>query len=446
MAKNNKPGVTKKNGMVTEQGLVIQNITIRPVQRTTLDIEKWRTSHIAAESIAGTRVMLYDMYDDVLKDGFVKRLVAKRVLGVTKNKLKYIDKSGTEIEAADDILKMRQFRKLRQRIQLQKAWGISVIELMNLGGKLKIFDIPKKHIRPREGIIVNDQYQQAEGTCYRKAPESNYIIEIGDYDDLGYLLEACAYVIYKRGNIADWANYAQIFGMPFREARYDGFNEAVRLQLEKALDAAGSAAYAVLPKDAEFIIHEQNGAAGSTTLYDTLRKAMNEELLVHILGATETTTSSSTSGYAQSKTHQQTTDEVAQDDKEDELSVLNELVLPVLVNIGLLPKGGTFVYNEPVNLEVAAKKVAIATDLKTKAKVPISDDYFYEISGIPKPDNYEELKKGMEVANEVPEPPIIPAQGKQKEKVKNKNSEKKLSIVEEFKLWAADFFAQGHES
>lgn len=439
----NKPGVTKKDGQVTEQGIVIQNITIRPVQRTVLDIEKWRNAHKTAEGINGTRVLLYDLFDDCIKDGFLKRLVAKRILAVTKNKLQYIDKSGKEIEGADTLLKSFVFRKLRKRIQLQKAWGIAVIELMNINGSLKIFDVPKKHILPKEGKIVYEQYG-VDGIDYRTPPVSNYVFEIGDWDDFGYLLEACAYVIYKRGDIADWANYAQIFGMPFREARYDGYNEAVRLQLEKALDAAGSAAYAVLPKDAEFTIHEQQGTAGSTTLYDTLRKAMNEEMLVHILGATETTTSSESSGYAQSKTHQKTTDEVAQDDKEDELAVLNELVLPVLVNIGLLPKGGKFAYDEPVDLETAKAKVAIAIDVKTKAKVPVSDDYFYEISGIPKPDNYDELKKMMEA-----ETAIIPesADVKLLPKKDKKNKEaKKLSAFNEFKLWAADFFVQGHES
>lgn len=460
MAEKTKPGVTKKDGLVTEQGVVIQNITIRPVQRTMLDIEKWRNNHKTAEGINGTRILLYDMYDDVLKDGFLKRLVAKRILAVTKNKVKYIDKSGKEIETADELLKSFSFRKLRKRIQLHKAWGISVIELMNIDGLLKIFDVPKKHILPKEGVITHEQYSY-EGIDYRNPPVSNYVFEVGDWDDFGYLLEACAYVIYKRGNIADWANYAQIFGMPFREARYDGYNEQVRIQLEKALDAAGSAAYAVLPKDAEFKIHEQQGTAGSTQLYETLRKAMNEEMLVHILGATETTTSSESSGYAQSKTHQKTTDEVAQDDKEDELSILNELVLPILVNIGLVPNGGKFVYDEPVNLDTAAAKVKIAIDVKTLAKVPVSDDYFYEISGIPKPDNYDELKKQIAeqdaaaaaaaLQNSDPQSANTKKQKKQKPEGdpstgSGQKEGKKLSMLDEFKLWAADFFAQGHES
>lgn len=272
--------------------------------------------------------------------------------------------------------------------------GTKVIELINNSGKLKVFDVPVKHIRPKEGIIAYDQYG-VDGINYRELPYSNSVVEIGEWDELGYLLEACAYVIYKRGDIADWANYAQIFGMPFREGRYDGYNENVRIQLENALEKAGSAAYAVLPEGSSIVIHEAKNTSGSSDLYDKLRTAMNQELSVLILGATETTTSSDSSGYAQSETHLKTVDELAQDDKEDELSILNEQIYPVLVNLGLVPKGGTFVYDEPVNVDLAKAKVAIAVQLRN-AGVPVSDDYFYEVSGVPKPENYDELKLANE--------------------------------------------------
>jgi hypothetical protein len=415
-----KAGVTKKEGSLTENGLLIQNITIRPVQRTQLDILQWRNDHKAAEAINGTRRALYDMYSDVLLDGFLKRLVAKRVLGVTKNKLKYVGADGKDVEAANTLINLRQFRKLRQYIQLQKAWGISVIELMNVDGTLKVFDVPRKHIRPAEGLITEEQLG-FDGIPYRQPPYNKTVLEVGEYDDLGYLLEACCYAIYKRGDMADWANYAQIFGMPFREARYDGFNETVRLQLENALEKAGSAAYAVLPKEAEFTFHEMKGTAGSTALYDALRKAMNEEMTVLIIGATETTTSSASSGYAQSETHLKTVDELADDDKQDELAILNERVLTILVNLGFLPAGGHFVYDEALDMADANDKIDMAIKL-VKNGIPVEDDYFYEVSGVPKPKNYDVLKKQMADAAAAKDTPPQPFP-----KPVKKGSPKKLS-------------------
>jgi hypothetical protein len=444
-----KPGVTKVDGTITENGLIIQNINIRPVQRTKEDIQSWRSKHQQAESINGVRVPLYDLYDDMLIDGFLKRLVAKRVLSVTKNKLKYVDNAGVEIESADGLLKLRQFRKLRQRLRLYQAWGIAVIEIYidPVTKALKIFDVPKKHILPKEGKIVSEQYD-VEGISYRNPPYAKTVIEVGDYDDLGYLLQAGAYAIYKRGVIADWANYAQIFGMPFREARYDGFNEVVRLQLEQALEKAASAAWIVLPKDAEFTMHEAKSGANSNELYNTLRTAMNEEMTVLILGATETMTSSKSSGYAQAETHMKTVDEVAEDDKEDELSILNELVIPVLVNLGLLPAGGTFIYDEPVDVTIAGTKVDMGIKLKNSG-VPVSDDWFYEMTGIPKPDNYDELKQKFEddkiqfqqaAANKVAPPAAGKKPVKKVSGAQTKDGAKKLSAWHEMRLKLADFF------
>jgi len=422
-------------------GVVVQNIVMRPVNRTRSDIQDWRTRHMQAEGINGSRITLFDLYDDMLLDGFLKRLVAKRVLAVTKNKIKYVDRSGKVVEAANDILKKREFRKLRQYIQLYKAWGISVIELINENGMLKVFDVPKKHIVPTEGKITFDQYGN-EGILYRTL---RTVIEIGEWNDLGYLLEACAYALYKRGVVADWANYAQIFGIPFREARYDGFNDVVRKQLELAMEKAASAAYGVFPKDVEITIHEAKSQSGSNELFDTLRKAMNEEMTVLILGATETTTSSSSSGYAQSETHKKTVDEVAADDKEDELSILNEKVLPVLALLGFIPEGGSFVYDEPVDIDVAEKRIKIAQTAKQMG-VPVGDDYIYSITGIPKPDDYELQKAKQEVEIES-EPEAIDVPKPKPTQIKKEGKPaKKLSIMEQFRLALADFFDPAHEN
>ncbi|MBS0647379.1 MAG: DUF935 family protein [Verrucomicrobia bacterium] len=419
-------GVSKQNGAIKENGLVIQNITIRPVQRPEYaDVDRWRTAHKSAEAYSGIRTPLYDLYSDALLDTFLGSLVKKRILNVTKHKLKYLIKD-KEVEGSADLLNKKEFRKLRKAIQNSKAWGIGVIELMNVDGKLKIFDVPKKHIHPETGIITKEQLGM-EGINYRTLKT---VIEIGEWDDLGYLLEATPCAFLKRGNIGDWANYAQMFGMPFREARYDGFNEQVRIQLEKSMEQAASAAYIVLPREAEIKLHEVSNSAGSNTLYDTLRMAMNEEMSVHILGSTETTVSSKSSGYAQSETHRKTTNDIAQDDKEDELAILNDQVLDILVLLGLLPRGGTFVYDEPIDLETAKQKVSIGQQLKLSG-VPIGDDYFYEVSGVPRPADYDMQKEAKEQQQE---------QEKEPADDKEKKPDKKLSFPEQLKNKLHSFF------
>ena len=106
--------------LIPEQGLHIQNVVVRPVVRQAQDIQKWRNALKAAEMILGRRVLLYDLYDEVLLDGVLKNLVAKRILGVTKNVLAYMNPDGTEDENITKLLASKKGRELRKEIQKQK--------------------------------------------------------------------------------------------------------------------------------------------------------------------------------------------------------------------------------------------------------------------------------------------------------------------------------------
>ncbi len=434
-----------------EKGIVIQNIQVRPIVRQAQDIEKWRNALKYAEAIVGYRVALYDLYEEVLLDGVLKNLMAKRILGVTKTRLKFIDKSGQEVPAIMDLIGKKAFRQLRKEIMLQKFWGIGVVELIKEMDEFKIYSVPRKHILPKEGKIVKEQYG-SEGIEYRTPPYNKYVLELGSSTDLGLILQACQYVIYKRGAFGDWAHYAEIFGMPFREARYDGYDQGVRHQLETALENMGSAGYAILPKEAELTLHESKSTQGSAELYNMLRKACNDEMAILILGQTETTTSSSSSGYAQSKTHQEVEGAINADDKEDELGVLNEQVIPILKNLGYPTDGGLFVHEPEAEHVTMKDRVGIIDVVKNKIKAPVDDDYVYELTGIPKPKNYDALKEDMNAAEELAEEqlaqePLADGNG-QKPKPTNKKAKQpvvkkedsKLTLTERIRLAVADFF------
>ncbi|SEW02056.1 Protein of unknown function [Chitinophaga sp. YR573] len=433
--------VTKTPGSA-EEGLIIQNLIIRPVVRSTQDITTWTNAIKNAEALNPIRVPLYDLYESLLLDGTLKRLIAKRILGVTKTRLLFLDKSGKEDEVMKALISKKAFRDLRKERLKQIMWGITVVELSRKAtGELKVFSVPRKHIKPKIGKIVWEQYGQ-DGIDYRTSPFDKYTCEFGESDDLGLLMSAAQYVIYKRGAFGDWSQYAEIFGMPFREARYDGYNAAVRAQLEQALDAAGSASYAILPKDVEFKLHESTNTANSSELYDSLRRACNEELCILILGQTETTTSSKSSGYAQSQTHAGVEEALNLDDREEELADLNETVLPILANLGYPVLGGKFVHEEVTEQVPKKDKVDIVVKLKTVVKLPMSDDYLYEEFNIPKPDNYDELKAKIE-ASTTPDPtppPTAPSPGKQPKKADKKNPKIKLSAWHQMRLRLADFF------
>lgn len=93
-----------------------------------------------------------------------------------------------------------------------------------------------------------------------------------------------------------------------------------------------------------------------------------------------------------------------------------------------MPEGGVFAYDEPVDVTVAKDKVEIAVQLRN-AGVPVSDDYFYEITGIPKPDNYDEMIAAQEAKRQT-----------EAEAAAMNPFAKKLSVEEGIQKALSDFF------
>jgi hypothetical protein len=452
---SNNNGINIKRNMTPENGIVIQQLVVRPVVRQSQDIGKWRSALMHAEGLNGDRVPLYDLYDELRLDGFLQSLISKRILGVTKCELMFVDQEGQEIPAMKELLKKKVIRDLRKEIMLHKFYGISVIELMKKPD-FSMYSIPRKHIRPKLGRIVYEQYG-VDGIDYRNPPVSNYVFEVGKYDNFGLLLEAAPYVIYKRGGFGDWAQYAEIFGMPFRKGKYNGYDQVARQALESALEKMGGAGFAAIPNETDIEFIENKNTAGSTDLYDSLRKACNEELSVLILGQTETTTKTGGSLGGNDDTHEATEDEINMDDRAEELSIFNEQVKPILRNLGYPVDGGEFIHKKDDEKISIKDKVEMFIKLKKEYGLPMCDDHVYEETGIPKPENYDQQIEARELAQEKgnkpdlkDEPPTNPKKPANKptspkepiETEEEDTPDMEITWLDKFRMTLADFFDQ----
>jgi hypothetical protein len=378
--KNQEPR-NKTLTSAAQPGIVVQKITIRPVERSRSDVQSWRKAHQAAESYSKLRRQLYDLYSDVIVDGFTSETMNKRIRAVTNGGIMFFDKSGKEVDAVTKYIYSLAFHHLLKEIALTHAWGVTVLEY--IPQTKSWYSVPRKHIWPHDKKITWEQ-SGGDGIHYNQPPESNYIVQVGDDDDLGYLLRVTPLVLYKRGNLGDWAQFAEIFGMPFREYRYNGYDEKTRQELEVTAEKTGGAAYAILPQEAEFKIHPNN-STGSKDVYNGFHDTVNKEILISILGNTETTQSSSSSGYAQSETHLKTEAELKDDDRRWVERVLNEKILPIMALHGWPVEGGYFAYPE------AKKQLTLDEELKLAGSMPIARKYFYEKYNIPMPEASDEL-------------------------------------------------------
>lgn len=359
---------------------IIQKIEVTQTRRASQDIDTWRNAIKAAESIfSPRRVLLYDLYSEILLDGHLTAVIEKRKLSVSNTPLHFVQE-GKVNQQITNMIATENFLVLLGYILESKIWGHSLIELSFEDGILVPQLIPRKHVVPEKGIILRNQ-NDVGGFSFRELPYQNYTLEVGEKDSLGLLMKAAQYVIYKRGGFGDWAQYCELFGMPFRVAKYDGYDEKTRTDLENALKAAGSAAYIVIPKEADlnFI---QNNTSGSSILYDMLIDTCNKELSKLILGQTMTTEAGG--ALAQAKVHQEVEKEIHYADKLFVKNILNDRLIPLLRVHGFNVDGGKFIFQEKENID---KKTRLDMDLKLSEKIRIDDSYFYETYNIPLPKN-----------------------------------------------------------
>lgn len=369
-----------------ESSMLIYNIDIRQIERTSQDIASWRTAIQAAESVFNpTRKRLYDLYSDMILDGQLTSVMNKRIDSICNANIQFIGADGKEREdIMNDIVETENFDYILTEIINSRFWGYTLLEFDN---EMKAHLVDRRYVKPEFNIVVNNPYQ-IEGINYTEPPYDRLTLTAGQPKSLGLLMKAAQYVIYKRGNFGDWAKYAELFGMPFRKATYPMNDPATRDLLNTALDEAGSAAYIVIPEGTEMEIIQNSGTSGSNTLYESLRKACNEEIAYIIVG--QTMTSSDGSSRSQAEVHQNEQQQILLSDRRFVSRILNEKYMNVLRNMQSGIDGGHFVIQELESLS-KNEKVRMVLDIK-KNGTPVSDDYIYEISGIPKPDDYDSIK------------------------------------------------------
>lgn len=450
------PQVTPANNNMkapeqTNEPIIVNNIVMRTVDRTPKDVGRWRDDHKMAESIYfPQRSRLYDLYMDVILDGHLSGLIMKRIDSVLNKKFRYV-KNNQEVDEVCKLIQTNIFRKLIRELMLSIFWGASGFEFLP-GGSFDFKEIPRKHIKPEKKVIAINQTDYV-GIPYE---DISNVWVVGEDRDLGLLLKAAFYVLLKKGSFSDWANYVEVFGQPVMVTRYDTYDDQTQKQLKMMMDQAAASLKISIPKNADFEIIDGKTSNGNGDLQNKFVNACNEELSVLILGNTETTKSSNTSGYAQSNTHQTQQNQITKSDVHFVRNLLNsDKFKNILSSYNLPIEGGEFMVEEEVDVNELQIKAQVLMQLKQSYNLPISDDYLYEEFNIPRPDNYDELKEKQEAASQVvpPDPneeeptdPVNPAPpGNKKQAPGNKKpAAKNLTAWERFRATMADFFAQAH--
>ena len=392
--------VTHKKGKTPEK-ITINKIEVVRSGFRTQDIGTWKQAILAFRNKQNpNRTALYDLYEDLLLDGQVESAWGKRRDGILNKELVCVG-DGVEDEELGKLLNTSDMRNMLSDLLDSILWGHSLIQVNSItydrdteGWRISYDLIPRKHVHPESGWVSRSQGMASPDWEYRQPPLSNYIIEAGRPDDMGLLAVVAQYVIYKRGGLGDWAQFAEMFGMPFREMIYDDYDEDTRAKLEAMLQDWNGAQYSVHPRSAELKIHDTAGSTGSKDVYYDLIDSCDAAISKAILGNTLTTEQGDNGARSLGEVHKEEEDSKKASDMRFILAVLNTSVRSVLKRFGFDLTGKKIAIKDgnPDWYELQSKWNVIAG---MKGEIPMDDDWIYETMGVPKPEDYDSQKETM---------------------------------------------------
>jgi SPP1 gp7 family putative phage head morphogenesis protein len=379
MAKKIKKYTSPKK--TEKPAVVVQELNVVAPNRNRKDAGLLKQSIQRAESITSpNRAALYDIYYDVVSlDGHLSGILNKRTDSVLNKNLRFIGKDRKKVDIYDDIINSEKFNDLIRLILDSKYWGRSGVEFI-IGKNFDFEEIPRKHINLEKDFIVKSQYDQT-GIPISELP---FCWTIGKKNDLGQLLQCSLYSIYKRGALGDFAQYVEIFGQPVRIIYYDAYDTKTKGELRQLLDESGSSLALMIPKQAQFQMLDGKTSNGNGELQSKLITICNQEMSIAILGNSETTTSSNSSGYAQSSIHARQQLEITKNDLVFVQNTLNDPKFKAILKSYGYPIEGSFEYEIEIDLEALKQRLEI--DKVVSEKIQIDDDYWYDTYGYPRPD------------------------------------------------------------
>lgn len=348
------------------------------MNRYRADIDDWTHALMQAETVhQPDRRALLDIYTKIDGDGLLTSQMKNRRRGTTAARYALVDAVNKPNEAATNVLQDAiWFKDVMNAILDTTYYGNSVVELdVNNYDRLEGALIDRRHILPESGGFRPNVYLQS-GVNYRDTAEyGTYILEFGTKYDLGLLNKAVPYVLMKTFALGCFSEFLEKFGQPPTIIKTNTDDPAMVNRVMGMLENLGSSAAMVLDTEEAFELGTAVTSDGA--LYDTLIRILNNEISMLISSAVigQDTKNGNHSKETSSITILQG---LMSEDRDNVASAINTVLLPALVQQGVLPEGLRFQFIEEEDKEALFTKVA--------AVLPYFDvdpDFIAKTFGIP---------------------------------------------------------------
>lgn len=350
------------------------------------DIYTWRESVKKAESYNNpNRKEYYRMLKDVVLDNHLSSVMQQRKQATLCREVCFYNADGTENEAVSELFESHWFNKLRSMMYDAKYYGFTLIDLGELiDDKFpNISEVQRQYVKPEFGIVVANTSDMT-GISLDDPKYAKWNIFIGEQRDLGILMKAAPWALWKKTVIGYWSEYCEKFGMPMRIGKTNINDKVMVDNMFNALKNMGSAAYGVLNLEDEIELKETFNTA-AYDIYDKFIERANSEMSKLILSQTGTTDEKTYAGSA--GVHNDVLAKLVESDVSWHDANLNEYVKPVLAGLGFPVSDGYFEskYEETASLKDKVEMVAKFLPYMKFDKEYLEEEFDIKIESINEP-------------------------------------------------------------
>lgn len=351
------------------------------LHRIRQDVGRWRQATIAAESVDfPNRKMLLELYNDIMLDATLKALIENRKEIVLGKNWQFVDDAGNVDEALTrELLTSKWFNDFNSLALDSKYWGFSWVQFLDrqTDGFKGVELIPRQNTKPEFGGLVEYPSSIDVVARWNENPWDKWTIFVGQKRDLGLLLSAAPYVLWKKLAIGAWAEFAEIFGVPMRMGKTNTHDTQAFTNMQNMLKNMGVGSWGVFNQDDIVELIETN-RSDAHNVFDALIKQCNDELAKLILGGTGTIGEKSFVGSAE--VHERTLQHKIQSDLRFMNYVHNKQLLPLLEMHGFSVAGKRIVAPKEAELSKLEKS---KIDLELLKTYDIPEDYILSEYGTP---------------------------------------------------------------
>jgi len=315
-------------------------------------IKSWKNAiEAASDPEDPSRVDLMAVYDSAMGDDHLESIIETRILKVKHSKFKLVNTSDKENPEVTKLFTKKWFKDFLELSMKAKFFGATVLEFWDLTGNLELKScklIPRENCNFIKGFFTKEIGDE-KGVPFRDGTYSNYYLQIGGNADLGILKKACPAAISKKFAQGAWLELCEKYGIPPRYATTESYSSTRHQELANMLAQMVSSHYAVLQGTEK--IEMLNGISGDPhKVFDALIQRLEMGMSKRILGHDSAAGSKDSKGtYGSLKLMQDVANDRHKSDKEDTMDIINDMLIPLLVNISPVYKvleGYTFSWDD----------------------------------------------------------------------------------------------------